>query len=708
MDGTSKCPVIHGAITTAQKDAGTTNRDWWPNQLNTGILRQNGKSGNPMDSSFDYRSEFKKLDYDGLKSDLHALMKDSKNWWPADYGHYGPFFIRMTWHAAGTYRTGDGRGGGGTGAQRFAPLNSWPDNGNLDKARRLLWPIKKKYGNKISWADLLILTGNVAIESMGGKTFGFSGGREDIWAPEEDIYWGIEQEWLENGRYTGDRYLENPLAAVQMGLIYVNPEGPDGNPDPLASARDIRETFARMAMNDEETVALTAGGHTFGKAHGAGDANQVGSEPEGAPIEQMGLGWKNSFGNGLGRDTITSGIEGAWTSNPIQWDNGYFDLLLGYEWELTKSPAGAHMWKAKNQRQEDMAPDAEDPSILVPTMMTTADMAMREDPKYLKISERFHKNPGEFADKFARAWFKLLHRDLGPKSRYIGPEIPSEDLIWQDPVPAGPTSYDVQKVKELIKELNLSITQLVETAWASASTYRDTDKRGGANGSRIRLLPQKNWEVNKPQQLENILASYEKISSQTGASIADVIVLGGNLGVEQASGKSLDFSPGRGDATQEQTDIESFEVLEPIADGFRNYMKDGYSTSPEELLLDKSHLLNLTAPEMTVLIGGLRCLGISATGAGLVNDNLNKLSNDFFVSLLDINTDLVPNGINSFELVDGDKATKFSRVDLMFASNSELRAIAEVYASDDNRAKFVNDFISAWTKVMHLDRFDLD
>ena len=708
MDGTSKCPVIHGAITTAQKDAGTTNRDWWPNQLNTGILRQNGKSGNPMDSSFDYRSEFKKLDYDGLKSDLHALMKDSKNWWPADYGHYGPFFIRMTWHAAGTYRTGDGRGGGGTGAQRFAPLNSWPDNGNLDKARRLLWPIKKKYGNKISWADLLILTGNVAIESMGGKTFGFSGGREDIWAPEEDIYWGIEQEWLENGRYTGDRYLENPLAAVQMGLIYVNPEGPDGNPDPLASARDIRETFARMAMNDEETVALTAGGHTFGKAHGAGDANQVGSEPEGAPIEQMGLGWKNSFGNGLGRDTITSGIEGAWTSNPIKWDNGYFDLLLGYEWELTKSPAGAHMWKAKNQRQEDMAPDAEDPSILVPTMMTTADMAMREDPEYLKISERFHKNPEEFADKFARAWFKLLHRDLGPKSRYIGPEVPSENLIWQDPVPAGPTSYDVQKVKELIKELNLSITQLVETAWASASTYRDTDKRGGANGSRIRLLPQKNWEVNKPQQLENILASYEKISSQTGASIADVIVLGGNLGVEQASGKSLDFSPGRGDATQEQTDIESFEVLEPIADGFRNYMKDGYSTSPEELLLDKSHLLNLTAPEMTVLIGGLRCLGISATGAGLVNDNLNKLSNDFFVSLLDINTDLVPNGINSFELVDGDKATKFSRVDLMFASNSELRAIAEVYASDDNRAKFVNDFISAWTKVMHLDRFDLD
>ena len=708
MDGSNRCPVIHGAVTTSQKDAGTTNRDWWPNQLNTGILRQNGKSGNPMDPTFDYRLEFQKLDYNGLKSDLHALMTDSKDWWPADYGHYGPFFIRMTWHAAGTYRTGDGRGGGGTGAQRFAPLNSWPDNGNLDKARRLLWPIKKKYGNKISWADLFILAGNVAIESMGGKTFGFSGGREDIWAPEEDIYWGIEQEWLENGRYTGDRYLENPLAAVQMGLIYVNPEGPDGNPDPLASARDIRETFARMAMNDEETVALTAGGHTFGKAHGAGDANLVGSEPEGAPIEQVGLGWKSSFGKGLGRDTITSGIEGAWTANPIKWDNGYFDLLLGYEWELTKSPAGAHMWKAKNQKQEDMAPDVEDPSIRVPTMMTTADMAMREDPEYFKISERFHKDPEEFADKFARAWFKLLHRDLGPKSRYIGPEVPSEDLIWQDPVPAGSTSYDIQKVKELIKALNLNITQLVETAWASASTYRDTDKRGGANGARIRLLPQKNWEVNKPQELDNILSSYEKISSQTGASIADVIVLGGYIGVEEASGKSLDFSPGRGDATQEQTDIESFEVLEPIADGFRNYMKDGYSTSPEELLLDKAHLLNLTAPEMTVLIGGLRSLGVSATGAGLVTDNLNKLSNDFFVSLLDINTDLVPNGINSFELLSGNTATNFSRVDLMFASNSELRAIAEVYASDDNKDKFVADFISAWTKVMNLDRFDLD
>ncbi len=708
MDGSSKCPVIHGAITTGQKDAGTTNRDWWPNQLNMGILRQNGKSGNPMGSSFDYRSEFQKLEYNALKSDLHALMTDSKDWWPADYGHYGPFFIRMTWHAAGTYRTGDGRGGGGTGAQRFAPLNSWPDNGNLDKARRLLWPIKKKYGNKISWADLFILTGNVAIESMGGKTFGFSGGREDIWAPEEDIYWGIEQEWLENGRYSGDRLLENPLAAVQMGLIYVNPEGPDGNPDPLASARDIRETFARMAMNDEETVALTAGGHTFGKAHGAGDANLVGSEPEGAPIEQMGLGWKNSFGKGLGRDTITSGIEGAWTSNPIQWDNGYFDLLLGYEWELTKSPAGAYMWKAKNQRQEDMAPDVEDQSIRVPTMMTTADMAMREDPEYFKISERFHKNPEEFADKFARAWFKLLHRDLGPKSRYIGPEVPSEDLIWQDPVPKGSNSYDIENLKGLIKGLNLSIAQLVETAWASASTYRDTDKRGGANGARVRLLPQKDWEINKPQKLESILTSYEKISAETGASIADIIVLGGNIGIEQASGASLNFIPGRGDATQEQTDIESFEVLEPIADGFRNYMKDGYTTSPEELLLDKAHLLNLSAPEMTVLIGGLRSLGISATGSGLVNDSLNKLNNDFFVSLLEVNTDLEPSGINSFELTKGEKTTNFSRVDLMFASNSELRAIAEVYASDDNKAKFVADFISAWTKVMNLDRFDLD
>ena len=708
MDGSSKCPVIHGAITTGKKDAGTTNRDWWPNQLNTGILRQNGKSGNPMDSGFDYRSEFQKLDYNGLKSDLHALMTDSKDWWPADYGHYGPFFIRMTWHAAGTYRTGDGRGGGGTGAQRFAPLNSWPDNGNLDKARRLLWPIKKKYGNKISWADLFILTGNVAIESMGGKTFGFSGGREDIWAPEEDIYWGIEQEWLENARYSGDRQLENPLAAVQMGLIYVNPEGPDGNPDPLASARDIRETFARMAMNDEETVALTAGGHTFGKAHGAGDANLVGSEPEGAPIEQMGLGWKNSFGKGLGRDTITSGIEGAWTSNPIRWDNGYFDLLLGYEWELTKSPAGAHMWKAKNQREEDMAPDAEDTSIRVPTMMTTADMAMREDPQYFRISERFHKNPEEFADKFARAWFKLLHRDLGPRSRYVGPEVPSEDLIWQDPVPKGTRSFDIENVKGMIKSLNLTIAQLVETAWASASTYRDTDRRGGANGARLRLLPQKDWEVNKPKELESILASYEKISSETGVSIADIIVLGGNLGIEQASGKSLDFLPGRGDSTQEQTDIESFEVLEPIADGFRNYLKDGYTTLPEELLLDKAHLLNLSAPEMTVLIGGLRSIGISATGSGLAENNLGQLSNDFFVSLLDINTDLAPNGINSFELKIGDRTTNFSRVDLMFASNSELRAIAEVYASDDNRAKFVTDFISAWTKVMNLDRFDLD
>ena len=708
MDGSSKCPVIHGAITTAQKDAGTTNRDWWPNQLNTGILRQNGKNNNPMDASFDYRSEFLKLDYHGLKSDIHALMTDSKDWWPADYGHYGPFFIRMTWHAAGTYRTGDGRGGGGTGAQRFAPLNSWPDNGNLDKARRLLWPIKKKYGNKISWADLFILTGNVAIESMGGRTFGFSGGREDIWAPEEDIYWGIEQEWLENGRYTGDRELENPLAAVQMGLIYVNPEGPDGNPDPLASARDIRETFARMAMNDEETVALTAGGHTFGKAHGAGDANLVGSEPEGAPIEQMGLGWKNAFGKGLGKDTITSGIEGAWTSNPIQWDNGYFDLLLGYEWELTKSPAGAHMWKAKNQKEEDMAPDVEDLTIRVPTMMTTADMAMREDPEYFKISERFHKNPDEFADKFARAWFKLLHRDLGPKSRYIGPEVPSEDLIWQDPVPTGTKSYEIENVKGLIKDLNLSISQLVETAWASASTYRDTDKRGGANGARIRLLPQKDWEVNKPKELESILASYEKISSETGASIADVIVLGGNIGIEEASGVPLIFSPGRGDATQEKTDIESFAVLEPIADGFRNYIKDGYTTSPEELLLDKAHSLNLSAPEMTVLVGGLRSLGVSATGSGLANVKLNKLSNNFFVSLLEVNTDLVPNGINSFELTDGETKKHFSRVDLMFASNSELRAIAEVYASDENREKFVTDFISAWTKVMNLDRFDLN
>ena len=711
MDGSSKCPVIHGAITTAQKDAGTTNRDWWPNQLNSGILRQSGKSGNPMDSSFDYRLEFQKIDYEGLKSDLHALMTDSQDWWPADYGHYGPFFIRMTWHAAGTYRTGDGRGGGGTGAQRFAPLNSWPDNGNLDKARRLLWPIKKKYGNKISWADLFILAGNVAIESMGGKTFGFSGGREDIWAPEEDIYWGIEQEWLENGRYTGERELENPLAAVQMGLIYVNPEGPDGNPDPLASARDIRETFGRMAMNDEETVALVAGGHTFGKAHGAGAEDNVNVEPEGAALEEMGFGWSSSFGSGKGSDTITSGIEGAWTANPTVWDNGYFDLLFGYEWELTKSPAGAYIWHAIDQREEDMAPDAEDASKLVPTMMTTADMALRMDPAYEKISRRFHENPDQFADAFARAWFKLLHRDMGPKTRYLGPEVPSEELIWQDPVPAGNADFDVEDAKEKLKACNLSIQEMVETAWASASTYRGSDMRGGANGARIRLEPQKSWEVNKPQQLEKILDKYESVAKSTGASLADIIVLGGNLGIEIASGQSVPFMPGRGDASQEQTDVESFAVLEPVSDAFRNYHASNLSTSPEEFMLDKAQLLGLTAPEMTVLVGGMRSLGISSNGYGLFTADSDKLSNDYFKTLLDMSVKWKPNGTgNSYEgvhRVSGEKVRTASRADLVFGSNSQLRAIVEVYAENDSDAKFVSDFIAAWCKVMNADRFDL-
>ena len=610
MDGNNagKCPVMHGAVTT-NSASGTSNREWWPNQLNIGILHQHDQKSNPMGANFNYREEFKSLDYKALKKDLHDLMTDSQDWWPADYGHYGPFFIRMTWHAAGTYRSGDGRGGGGTGAQRFAPLNSWPDNGNLDKARRLLWPIKQKYGNKISWADLLILTGNVAIESMGGKTFGFSGGRDDIWAPEEDIYWGVESEWLANNRYSGDRELANPLAAVQMGLIYVNPEGPDGNPDPLASARDVRETFGRMAMNDEETVALVAGGHTFGKAHGAGDAGLVGAEPEGAAIEEMGFGWISSHGSGKGSDTITSGIEGAWTAHPTKWDNGYFDLLLGYEWELTKSPAGAHIWHAVNPKESDLAPDAEDASIRVPTMMTTADMAMREDPIYREISERFHKNPDQFADAFARAWFKLLHRDMGPKSRYVGPEVPDEELIWQDPIPAGNANYDVDAVKARIAASGLSVQEMVETAWASASTYRGSDMRGGANGARIRLAPQKDWAANKPDQLARVLSVLEPIAADTGASIADVIVLAGNVGIEQASGVKVPFTPGRGDATQAQTDIESFEVLEPVADGFRNFQKTDFTVSPEEMLLDKAQLLGLTAPEMTVLVGGMRALG---------------------------------------------------------------------------------------------------
>jgi catalase-peroxidase len=687
-----------------------SNNQWWPDQLNLSILHQHDNKSNPMDKDFDYREEFKKLDYDALKKDLNDLMTDSQAWWPADYGHYGPLFIRMTWHVAGTYRTADGRGGGGTGNQRFAPLNSWPDNGNLDKARRLLWPIKQKYGNKISWADLLILTGNVAIESMGGKTFGFGGGRPDIWAPEEDIFWGKENEWLGNNRYTSERDLDQPLGAVQMGLIYVNPQGPDGNPDPLASAKDIRETFSRMAMNDEETVALTAGGHTFGKAHGAGSEDLVGVEPEGAPIEQMGLGWKNAHGSGQGRDSITSGIEGAWTANPTQWDNGYFDLLLEYEWELVKSPAGAHQWHAVNPKEEDLAPDAEDASVRVPTMMTTADMAMREDPIYKEISKRFHENPDQFADAFARAWFKLLHRDMGPRTRYMGPEVPEEDLIWQDTVPSGNTDYDVDAVKARITESGLTVQEMVETAWASASTFRGSDIRGGANGARIRLAPQKDWEANKPEQLARVLGVLEGIAADTGASVADVIVLAGNVGIEQASGASIPFTPGRGDAEQEQTDVESFAVLEPFSDGFRNYHNKELKVTPEQMLLDKAQLLGLTAPEMTVLVGGMRALGVSADSHGVFTDTPGKLTNDFFVNLLDMRVEWKPTGSNSYEATDrstGEKVRTATRVDLAFGSNSQLRALAEVYACEDSQQKFVSDFVDAWNKVMNLDRFDL-
>ena len=703
----SKCPVMHGSA-TQNSGISTTNRDWWPNQLNVNILHQNDKRSNPMSTDFDYREEFKKLDYFALKKDLTDLMTDSKDWWPADYGHYGPFFIRMTWHAAGTYRTADGRGGGGTGDQRFAPLNSWPDNGNLDKARRLLWPIKQKYGNKISWADLFILTGNVAIESMGGKTFGFSGGRPDIWSAPEDIYWGREEEWLQNKRYTGERDLEVPLGAVQMGLIYVNPQGPDGNPDPLASAKDIRETFARMAMNDEETVALTAGGHTFGKSHGAADPDTyVGPEPEGAPMEEMGLGWKNSYETGKGGHTITSGIEGAWTANPTQWDNGYFDILFGYEWELVKSPAGAYQWHPINPKDEDMAPDAHDSSKKVTTMMTTADMAMREDPEYRKVSKRFHENPDQFADAFARAWFKLLHRDMGPKSRYLGPEVPEEDLIWQDPIPEGNKSFDIDATKEKIANSGLSILEMVETAWASASTFRGTDMRGGANGARIRLAPQKDWVANKPDQLSKVLSKYQQIAYDTNASIADIIVLGGNVGIEKATGKKVSFTPGRGDATEAQTDVESFSVLEPLSDGFRNFLKEDYGVSPEEMLLDKSHLLGLTAPEMTVLVGGLRSLGITTDNKGVFSNNLEKLDNEFFTTLLDMSIKWEPTDHNTFKGNDKDGNVYLaSRYDLAFGSNSQLRALSEVYASSDGSEKMVNDFIIAWNKVMNNDRFD--
>ena len=705
-DTEGKCPVMHGSL-SSNSSTGTSNKDWWPNQLNLSILHQHDVKSDPMDTDFDYEEEFKKLDFQSLKQDLNDLMTDSQDWWPADYGHYGPFFIRMTWHAAGTYRTGDGRGGGGTGAQRFAPLNSWPDNGNLDKARRLLWPLKQKYGKQISWADLLILAGNVAIESMGGKTFGFGGGRADIWAPEEDINWGAEKEWLTNERYTGERDLANPLGAVQMGLIYVNPQGPDGNPDPKASAVDIRETFGRMAMNDEETVALVAGGHTFGKGHGAGPDTHVGTEPEGAEIEEMGFGWTSTFASGKGSDTITSGFEGAWTANPTQWDNGYFDLLFGYEWEQVTTPAGAIVWHAIDPKDEDLAPDAQDASVKVPTMMTTADMALREDPIYNKISKRFHENPEELADAFARAWFKLLHRDMGPVGRYLGPEVPSEELIWQDPVPAGSTGYDVESVKSQISDSGLTIQEMVETAWASASTFRGSDMRGGANGARIRLAPQKDWEANKPEQLARVLAVYEGIASDSGASVADVIVLAGNVGIERASGLKVDFTPGRGDSSQEQTDVESFEVLEPVADGFRNFQKTSSTMAAEEMMLDKSQLLGLTAPEMTVLLGGMRSLGISNDEHGIFTDNSEKLTNDYFATLLDMSVQWKPSGsgksFDGMDRVSGEKIRTASRVDLAFGSNSQLRAIAEVYASSDAQDKFSNDFISAWNKVMNND-----
>ena len=707
MNGEAKCPVSHGS-SDQHTNRAQTNKEWWPDQVNLSILHQHDKKTNPMSEGFNYKGEFEKLDYDALKKDLNDLMTDSQEWWPADYGHYGPFFIRMTWHAAGTYRTADGRGGGGTGSQRFAPTNSWPDNTNLDKARRLLWPIKQKYGNQISWADLIILTGNVAIESMGGKTFGFGGGRVDIWGPEDDIFWGKETEWLANERYTGDRVLDQPLGAVQMGLIYVNPQGPDGNPDPLASAKDIRETFGRMAMNDYETVALTAGGHTFGKAHGAASEDHKGTEPEGANLGEMGFGWDSDHGKGMGRDSITSGIEGPWTPNPTKWDNGYFDMLFGYEWELVKSPAGAHQWHPVSPKEEDLAPDVEDSSVKVTTIMTTADMAMREDPSYRKISKHFHENPEEFADAFARAWFKLLHRDMGPKKRYLGPEVPDEELIWQDPVPEGNIEYDVEDVKSKIESSNLTIQEMIETAWASASTFRGSDLRGGANGARIRLAPQKDWEANKPEQLEKVLNVLEPIADSTGASIADVIVLAGNVGIEKACGKSISFTPGRGDASQEQTDEHSFAVLEPYSDGFRNYHKSNFQISSEHMLVDKAQLLGLTSTEMTLLVGGLRSLGIDHNDSSNFTDDVNTLTNDFFVNLLDMNVKWKPSGDNSYEGTNrssGEVVRTATSADLVFGSNSQLRAIAEVYAQDDSTEKFVDDFISAWQKVMNNDRF---
>ena len=731
MDGNTpsagKCPVMH--VQSSVTSGGTTNRDWWPNQLNLRVLHQNPVAGNPLGADFNYAEEFKKLDLKALKQDLYALMTDSQDWWPADYGHYGPFFIRMAWHAAGTYRTGDGRGGASTGAQRFAPLNSWPDNGNLDKARRLLWPIKQKYGKQISWADLLVLAGNAALESMGFKTFGFAGGRADIFEPEEDIYWGVETEWLGDKRYSGERDLEDPLAAVQMGLIYVNPEGPNGNPDPVASGRDIRETFARMGMNDEETVALVAGGHTFGKAHGAGDPAHVGPEPEGAAIELQGLGWMSTHKSGKGVDAITSGVEGAWTSKPTEWDMGYFDVLFGYDWELTKSPAGAHIWHAKDLKEEDHAPEVDGSGKRVPIMMTTADMAMRMDPAYEKVSRHFHENPDVFADAFARAWFKLTHRDSGPKSLYLGEEVPAEDLIWQDPLPAADYDQiddaDIAALKGDIAALGLSVSEMVATAWCSASTFRGSDKRGGANGARIRLAPQKDWDANEPAQLAKVLTALEGVqakfngSGSKQVSMADLIVLAGNVGVEQAAKAAghdvtVPFAAGRVDAEQEQTDVDSFAVLEPIADGFRNYQKGAYTSSTEELLLDRAQLLTLTAPEMTVLVGGMRAMGANHGGstAGVLTDRAGALSNDFFVNLLDMATewsatDETGNHFAGRDRTSGDTKWTATRADLVFGSNSQLRAIAEEYACADSGDMFVADFVAAWAKVMNADRFDL-
>jgi catalase-peroxidase len=733
MSTESKCP-FHAAGGARATHGAQSNADWWPNQLNLSILHQHQPVSNPMDPDFDYAEAFKKLDYAALKKDMAALMTDSQDWWPADWGHYGGLFIRMSWHAAGTYRTADGRGGANTGNQRFAPLNSWPDNGNLDKARRLLWPLKQKYGNAISWADLFVLAGNVAMETMGFKTFGFGGGRADIWAPEEDIYWGAEKEWLAtsdkaDSRYSGDRNLENPLAAVQMGLIYVNPQGPDGKPDPVASGHDVRETFARMAMNDYETVALVAGGHTFGKMHGAGDAALVGPEPEGAPIEEMGFGWINKHGTGKGGDTTTSGFEGAWKPNPTTWDMGYFKVLFKYEWEQMTTAAGAIQWRAKDVAPEDMIPDAHDPSIKHPPHMTTADLSLRFDPAYEKISRHFLANPEEFADAYARAWFKLTHRDMGPKSLYLGPEVPAEDLIWQDPVPAVDFTLidakDAADLKAKILASGLSVSELVSTAWASASSFRGSDRRGGANGARIRLAPQKDWEANQPEQLAKVLLALQAIqaafnSSASGGkkvSLADLIVLAGNAGVEaaaKAAGNPVEvpFSPGRTDASQEQTDAESFAVLEPVADGFRNYRKNAFSVSPEEMLIDKAQLLGLSAPEMTVLVGGLRVLGANAGGSkhGVFTTRPGQLSTDFFTNLVDMSTAWTPVGDNAYEGRDRKTGTvkwTATRVDLAFGSNSQLRAIAEAYAQNDNAGKFVKDFVAAWTKVMNADRFDL-